>query len=510
MALFLLLLLPHSQSSTSTSNHNNSPLMSSPGGVSVTEVQVTCTQPRTLTKKLDITCHYPLHHQNHQQQQQHHHQQQQQQPQPLPIVFQGQTIDGLTYSWKLDPPKNYHLIHIPTTLKIIHIDNVYIDISISIADSEFRVNIIFTQLDIIYGSGSEEGGGLPSTTDELLTICPHGVGKSSLINRIFGVDKATVSDTLPGSSTIDHEITSSANKRFVLHDSQGFEQGESRNLEVVKEFVERRRREPLLKDRLHAIWLCAQIPTTGGRVFESGDVHFLSGLGLNSERSVPVIVVFTKFDLLVRYVDFELDEEEDEDVTGHAALDADAEERRKVIMERVDAAFKQECVGALHRVARHVPCADDIAIEIGGVRVANAEYQYSLEELVSLTFDLVSKRERGIISLTTGIAQRISPNVKLRYWLAILASTDFPGRKLSACLDVIHKDLVTVWNFQDPNQVVPVKRFGQSSDASVDSGYDNAVIDALDWEFCVCLLSPSLPPPPSIPPPPPYLFKTSH
>lgn len=40
----------------------------------------------------------------------------------------------------------------------------------------------------------------------------------------------------------------------MVHDSLGFEAGDERNLETVKDFVDRRQAMPDLKDQLHAIW----------------------------------------------------------------------------------------------------------------------------------------------------------------------------------------------------------------------------------------------------------------
>ena len=100
-----------------------------------------------------------------------------------------------------------------------------------------------------------------------------GVGKSSVINRVFGLKEAVRSHSrvclllteLPvdqsvahwkvGSADIDRELTSPENQFFVLHDSMGFEAGDTQNFEVVSKFVRDRRDKSLpLKDRLHAVW----------------------------------------------------------------------------------------------------------------------------------------------------------------------------------------------------------------------------------------------------------------
>ncbi|OAX33212.1 hypothetical protein K503DRAFT_650987, partial [Rhizopogon vinicolor AM-OR11-026] len=67
------------------------------------------------------------------------------------------------------------------------------------------------------------------TTDEIFRICPRfrilvigktGVGKSSIINHAFGVQKAFASNEQPGKADINTEHISPQNDKFVLHDSQ--------------------------------------------------------------------------------------------------------------------------------------------------------------------------------------------------------------------------------------------------------------------------------------------------
>ncbi|RDB15126.1 hypothetical protein Hypma_005193 [Hypsizygus marmoreus] len=100
-------------------------------------------------------------------------------------------------------------------------------------------------------------------TDEILRICPWfrilvigktGVGKSTLINKTFGVTDAVVSHNARGDADINKEIFSSTNDKFVLHDSRGFEPGEEHNVEIVQDFINQRSRQPDIKDKLHAVW----------------------------------------------------------------------------------------------------------------------------------------------------------------------------------------------------------------------------------------------------------------
>ncbi|KIK36753.1 hypothetical protein CY34DRAFT_93852, partial [Suillus luteus UH-Slu-Lm8-n1] len=99
-----------------------------------------------------------------------------------------------------------------------------------------------------------------------------GVGKSSLIQQAFGIIDVDISDDMPGEATIDKPLISSENARFVLHDSKGFEAGDSDSFKAAKDFIDGRRKTPTLavRDQIHAVWLCLSIPHGGGSLLERG------------------------------------------------------------------------------------------------------------------------------------------------------------------------------------------------------------------------------------------------
>jgi hypothetical protein len=43
----------------------------------------------------------------------------------------------------------------------------------------------------------------------------------------------------------------------------------------------------------------------------------------------------------------------------------------------------------------------------------------------------------------------------LEYWSGLVSGVNFPGRTILECLEVIHKDIIGVWDLNDPFKVLP-------------------------------------------------------
>jgi hypothetical protein len=57
-----------------------------------------------------------------------------------------------------------------------------------------------------------------------------------------------------GEHNIDDEIIFANYDNYIFHDSRGLESGDETELEIIREFILRKSREKVLKNRLHAIW----------------------------------------------------------------------------------------------------------------------------------------------------------------------------------------------------------------------------------------------------------------
>ncbi|KAJ7676351.1 hypothetical protein B0H17DRAFT_1080203 [Mycena rosella] len=265
---------------------------------------------------------------------------------------------------------------------------------------------------------------MESTIEDILETW-FGAGKSSLIDHVFQVDDA-VSHFNPGDAEIDKEITSEINPRFVLHDSKGFEPSNLSTFNVVSDFLQRKSANSLeLKERLHAVWLCIHTPTDGVRVLEAGDEKFLK---LADELQVPVVVVFTQYDRLVRKY------------TG--------ENRLKLAQKDFDG-----CVESLSSAATRlkIPMPRYIKVSV------RKNYTDNISELVKITHETVEERLKGDAWIMWAVAQRASVPLKIDayYWRTMSGSLHAVGDLLlRRCLVQVHKDIVACWNPRDGETVL--------------------------------------------------------
>ena len=114
-----------------------------------------------------------------------------------------------------------------------------------------------------------------------------GVGKSSLINYIFGKEVAKVGNGEPVTQEIqEYDLE---NDNITLFDTKGIEAKDyEKTLDNIKKYLELRQDSPDENDDIHIAWLC--ISERGDRV-EEADRELLKIL---SEAGIPVIGVFTK------------------------------------------------------------------------------------------------------------------------------------------------------------------------------------------------------------------------
>ncbi|KAG2052577.1 era-like GTP-binding protein [Suillus hirtellus] len=143
----------------------------------------------------------------------------------------------------------------------------------------------------------------------ILVIGRANAGKTTILQRvcntredpeIYNSAGTKIDDTVlkgsreRGLHNIENEMVFKSNPGFIFHDSRGFEAGGESEFDQVKAFIADRSKEARLRDQLHAIWYCIPMDEAS-RSFTAGEIKFFSQCDTGS---IPVIVLFTKFDAL--------------------------------------------------------------------------------------------------------------------------------------------------------------------------------------------------------------------
>ncbi|KAJ6512357.1 hypothetical protein DFH09DRAFT_1197268 [Mycena vulgaris] len=288
-------------------------------------------------------------------------------------------------------------------------------------------------------------------TDLLRQECPRlrilvmgksGAGKSALINAVFGVEGATaVSHRTPGKHDINLPLTFPGNDRIVIHDSQGFEGGEGSdaNIQKVLDFIDLRSKQPALSDQLHAIWVCAQIPFAGSRMFETGVERILQ----QYQGTFPIIVVFTKLDILREKEEVKL-----EKALQQRGEELDDEEFDAEVDAAVDKGVQELCVKPLQALSQDYRW-------IATSTIRQPRFKRTITDLVQLALEVTNMEK---IWIEMAIAQRSSAKASIeasirigrkRYWRGLLSDI-FMGFSMRSVLEVLQRDIVNVWNMNDP------------------------------------------------------------
>ncbi len=114
-----------------------------------------------------------------------------------------------------------------------------------------------------------------------------GVGKSTLINAIFGEEVAATGNGVP--VTMATEYFTHDRLPLGVFDSQGFETGQSGDLILgrLRDEILKRRKQPIT-EQVHVVWYCVR---ASDRRFERSQGDFVKGL---AAIGVPVVLVMTQ------------------------------------------------------------------------------------------------------------------------------------------------------------------------------------------------------------------------
>ncbi|KAF8489086.1 hypothetical protein F5888DRAFT_1731195 [Russula emetica] len=270
----------------------------------------------------------------------------------------------------------------------------------------------------------------------ILVIGKRGSGKSSLINATFRVNMSAA----PGiGSDINLAFRPDDNHHLIVHEYSGLEPGDAHGLRTIRDFIMVRTdqsRAPA--ERLHAIWIC--IPTsdaTGGSIGEGVDE-------ILQMRRAPVVVAFTKSDLAFPHI------------SGSESGHYQYQDRTRT---RAYAQCEQLCRSLFRREARDVP-AELVSVmpQYGGL----------LNNLIVTTdrFIMGSRTAPSSRSSSQGAKPRIAPaplvwsvalrasrDITIQTSIDLWSSLDFADQPLKSCVNIIHVDIVEIWNLFDRHRV---------------------------------------------------------
>ncbi|KAI5991354.1 hypothetical protein EDC04DRAFT_2987623 [Pisolithus marmoratus] len=313
-----------------------------------------------------------------------------------------------------------------------------LDITIGLSPN----SILVEEMPAQDNSTSPNTGGLCPTIEELFHLCPRfrilvtgqsGTGKSTLINRVFGIEQASAEKIELGKEDIEKEFISPQNDRFVLHVGEGFGPTGGTGCGSVGLFIENTKKRECVKDQLHAVWLCFRVPIVdhGDRLLEKDTETFLREHA-SVLQNIPTIVVLTKYDQLLAYMAIKKKADPSaaaKEYLQEYCIDPIAKFAGSADLSYV--AVSRYCdfwVAAEHTIVSFC-CGPNGAESLAkfkdrGINKASPAHLFSYQDL-TLFFHSAGKR---------------------RYWRA---PTDHAALE---CLAAIHADIVSVWNFNDPSQ----------------------------------------------------------
>ncbi len=137
----------------------------------------------------------------------------------------------------------------------------------------------------------------------ILVCGKTGVGKSTLINKVFGVEMTEESTSYnQGSHDINKAFESPNHPGLLIHDSRGWQAGSDKELDLIAKFLRHRAFQKNPAESLHVIWFC--VDSDVSRI-EEADKRTFETIAQFSHH-VPVFVIGTKKDKLVAFRKMEL------------------------------------------------------------------------------------------------------------------------------------------------------------------------------------------------------------
>ncbi|RSL74498.1 hypothetical protein CEP51_011548 [Fusarium floridanum] len=197
----------------------------------------------------------------------------------------------------------------------------------------------------------------------ILVCGKTGVGKSTLINKVFGVEMTDESLSYQqGVHDINVAFESPKHPGLLIHDSRGWQAGSDTELDLIAKFLRHRAFQEDPAEALHVIWFC--VDSDVARI-EEADKRTFATIAQYSHQ-VPVFVVGTKKDKLLGYRKMQLLEEIMEETGNYKEAKKQAEEKANAIAEAQFAELRNQLSQIEHYKADGFCCLskdDDAGIK---------------------------------------------------------------------------------------------------------------------------------------------------
>ncbi|ETS80105.1 hypothetical protein PFICI_07634 [Pestalotiopsis fici W106-1] len=127
-----------------------------------------------------------------------------------------------------------------------------------------------------------------------ILICGNnGVGKSTLLNRVFGLPMSAISHGKAGVHDIEEGFQDANHPGIIIHDSEGFQAGGTKEVKAFNKFLADRCGQTKPEEKLHAIWFC--IESGSSRPVQTVMANVLAAVA-KAAPNIPIIIVCTKKD----------------------------------------------------------------------------------------------------------------------------------------------------------------------------------------------------------------------
>ncbi|CAM1501428.1 Fc.00g105900.m01.CDS01 [Cosmosporella sp. VM-42] len=197
----------------------------------------------------------------------------------------------------------------------------------------------------------------------ILVCGKTGVGKSTLINKVFGVELTSESESYDqGVHDINEAFESPRHPGLLIHDSRGWQAGSDDELDLIAKFLRNRAFQEDPAKALHVIWFCVDADVSR---IEEADKRTFSTIAQFSHH-VPVFVVGTKKDTLTGYRKMQLLEELMEKTDDYKQANMIAEEQANKVASDQFAQLRNQLSQIEHYKADGFCCIsknDDIGVK---------------------------------------------------------------------------------------------------------------------------------------------------